>query len=262
MDDIRRRAIGLSVTLMASTPKAFSVRAPSTGGRGVDAFRRLDLGRHDERVRVGELPLQGGGLERGLARARRAAFRHDDGRRGRGSRHRARLPRRPRAPSRRCAPAPCRSSRRRARRRRARSRARSGGSSRAWRDRRCAPRRPTGYPAFGITETGTATDPATREKTSSVSWGPIVQFIPTTSAPAAARAVSASVASSPKLVLPSARKVIEATIGIPSERARAARSASMASSVEENVSKDRRSTPLLEEDPDLLREELAHLEPA
>ena len=66
--------------------------------------------------------------------------------------------------------------------------------------------------------------------------------MPTASAPAASSASKASTTPVPNVVLPSARNVIEARIGMAGESSRAARIPSRISSVEENVSKRRRST--------------------
>ena len=100
-----------------------------------------------------------------------------------------------------------------------------------------------GYPALGMTESGTGIEAGSFAKMSWVSCGPRVQFIPTASAPAMASVASACAADSPKAVRPSARNVISATIGIAVERPRTARTASAASSRLPKVSSRMRSTP-------------------
>ena len=70
---------------------------------------------------------------------------------------------------------------------------------------------------MGITERGAATAEGSRLKTSCVSCGPNVQFMPTASAPAWSSVGRAWSALSPNAVRPSARKVISARTGIEAE---------------------------------------------
>ena len=108
-----------------------------------------------------------------------------------------------------------------------------------------------------MSETGTETEDVARVRTSRDSCGPIAQLRPTTSAPASARARRLSAASSPKLVLPSARNVIDAKTGISGrEGARGAQGLEDLERGREGLEEEEVDL-LLEEDPDLLREDLA-----
>jgi len=100
-----------------------------------------------------------------------------------------------------------------------------------------------GVPAFGCAARRNSPRRLMLRRQSSIGFGPIAQFAPTTSAPSSRIQAARSPASSPRTVRPSSLKAIWATIGSSEASERAARIAASISSRREIVSMIRRSTP-------------------